>query len=138
ATDRTHDLALIKVEGEKLPPLELGDSEGLKQGAAVIAVGNPLGLEHSVVQGIVSAVREEVDGRPMIQLAIPIERGNSGGPVVDLAGRVVGLITLKSQLTDNLGYAVAVNALKPLIEKPNPVPMSRWLTIGRINSREWD
>ena len=102
-----------------------------------MAFGNPLGLEHSVVQGVVSAVREDVDGTPMIQLAIPIERGNSGGPVVDRQGRVQGLITLKSQLTDNLGYAVAVNALKPMLAEPNPIPMSGWLTIGTLNPRLW-
>ncbi len=138
ATDRTHDLALIRVEAEGLPALELGDSDTLKQGQSVVAFGNPLGLEHSVVQGVVSGLREDVDGRPMIQLAIPIERGNSGGPLVDLQGRVHGLLTLKSQVAENLGYAATVNDLKPLMEKPNPVPMSRWLTIGTLNARLWD
>jgi len=65
-----------------LPVLVLGDSDSLKQGAAVITIGNPLGLKHSVVQGIVSA-RRDFDGVEMIQLAIPIEPGNSGGPLLD-------------------------------------------------------
>ncbi len=138
ATDRAHDLALIRIEAEGLTALPLGDSETLRQGQPVIAVGHPLGLEQSVVQGIVSALREDVDGQPMIQLAIPIERGNSGGPVVDLQGRVQGLVTLKSQVTDNLGYAVAINALQPLLEHPNPLPMDRWLTIGKLNPRLWE
>jgi regulator of sirC expression with transglutaminase-like and TPR domain len=85
----------------------------------------------------VSAIREEVDGVPMIQLAIPIERGNSGGPVVDLDGRVHGLLTLKSLVTENLGYAVAINSLKPLLAEPNPIAMSKWLTIGILNPRHW-
>ena len=138
ATDRANDLAILQIEDTDLPVLELGDSEQLKQGQPIIAVGNPLGLEHSVVQGIISGLREDVDGRPMLQLAIPIERGNSGGPVIDQEGRVFGIITLKSQLTDNLGYAVAVNSLKPLLEEPNPIPMSRWLTIGTLNPRQWE
>jgi len=96
-------------------------------GQAVVALGNPLGLTYSVVSGVVSGIRE-VEGRPMIQLAIPIEPGNSGGPVVDMQGRVQGIITLKSALTANLGFAMPVNALKLLLEKPNPVAMSRWLT----------
>lgn len=138
ATDGVHDLALIRIDADGLPALELGDSDTLKQGQTVVAFGNPLGLEHSVVQGIVSGLREDVDGRPMIQLAIPIERGNSGGPLVDLQGRVHGLLSLKSQVAENLGYAAPVNDLKLLLENPNPVPMSRWLTIGTLNPRLWD
>lgn len=138
ATDRVHDLAIVKIDAEGLTPLELGDSDTLKQGQPVVAFGNPLGLEHSVVQGVVSGLREDVDGKPMIQLAIPIERGNSGGPMVDMQGRVHGLLTLKSQVTRNLGYAAPVNDLKTMWEHPNPVPMSRWLTIGTLNSRLWE
>ncbi|MGE4000175.1 MAG: transglutaminase family protein [Planctomycetaceae bacterium] len=138
ATDGVHDLALIRIEAEGLPALDLGDSDALKQGQSVVAFGNPLGLEHSVVQGVVSGIREDVDGRPMIQLAIPIERGNSGGPLVDMQGRVHGLLTLKSQVAQNLGYAAPANDLKLLLEHPNPVPMSRWLTIGTLNARHWD
>lgn len=137
AHDRAHDLAVLKIQAEGLPALELGDSELLVQGESVVAFGNPQGLEHSVVTGIVSALREEIEGLPLIQLAIPIEQGNSGGPVVDLEGRVHGLLTLKSLVTENLGYAVAVSALKPLLENPNPVPMSRWLTIGVLNPKYW-
>jgi regulator of sirC expression with transglutaminase-like and TPR domain len=137
AHERSQDLALIKVDAQDLPALELGDSDALAQGQPVVAFGNPQGLEHSVVTGIVSGLRENVDGRPMIQLAIPIERGNSGGPVVDFDGRVQGILTLKSLVTENLGYAAMVNSLKPLIEKPNPILMSKWLTIGALNPRRW-
>jgi serine protease Do len=138
ATDRARDLAILRIDAADLPALPLGDSDNLEQGQTIIAIGNPLGLEHSVVQGVISAVREDVDGQPMIQLAIPIERGNSGGPVVDRAGRVLGIVSLKSQLSENLGYAVGVNALKTLLQDPNPVPMSRWLTIGQLNPRQWE
>ena len=73
----------------------------------------------------------------MLQFAIPVEPGNSGGPVLDLAGRVHGVMTLKSAVTANLGLAMPINALKPLLEKPNPVPMERWLTIGRLDPKVW-
>jgi serine protease Do len=136
AWDRKLDLAIVRVQAAKLPPLLLGDSDDLKQGASVIAIGNPLGLEHSVVQGVVSAKRA-FDAVEMIQLAIPIEPGNSGGPLLDLQGRVHGILTMKSSLSRNLGFAVPVNALKKLIERPNPVPMERWLTIASLNPREW-
>lgn len=136
ATEKAMDLAIIKVDARGLTALELGDSDTLKQGEQVIAIGNPLGFRHSVVTGVVSEKRE-VDDKPMIQVAIPIERGNSGGPLLDLEGRVHGIVTLKSQVTRNLGFAVVINALKPLIEKPNPIPMSRWTTIGALSEKEW-
>ncbi|QDT53803.1 Putative serine protease HtrA [Caulifigura coniformis] len=137
AHEKSQDLALIRIEADKLPALELGDSDELQQGQPTVAFGNPQGLEHSVVTGVVSALRSDVDGMNMIQLAIPIERGNSGGPVVDSDGKVVGLLTLKSLVTENLGYAVAINSLKPLLEKPNPIAMGKWLTIGALNPRHW-
>jgi serine protease Do len=136
ATDRAMDLAVIRVKADDLKPLELGDSNALKQGQDVVAVGNPRGLEHSVVSGVVSAVRV-VDGKPMLQLAMPIEQGNSGGPVLDRQGRVQGVVTMKSVVTENLGFAVAINALKPLLKKPNPVRIDQWLTIGALDGREW-
>ncbi len=136
ASDRALDLALIRVDAKGLTPLDLGDSEALQQGQTVVAVGNPRGLAHSVVSGVVSAQRD-IDGRKMIQLAIPLEVGNSGGPILDLHGRVQGIATMKSALTDNLGFALPINALKPLLQKPNPVPMSRWVTFGALDPEEW-
>jgi len=73
----------------------------------------------------------------MIQLAIPIEPGNSGGPLLDMKGRVQGILTLKSALTPNLGFAMPVDLLQSLLNQPNPVPMDRWLTIGAVDAREW-
>jgi len=136
ASNRALDLAVLRVDAHDLKPLALGDSDTLQQGQSVLALGNPQGLTHSVVTGVVSSVRE-VDGRPMIQLAIPIEPGNSGGPLVDLQGRVQGVMTMKSLVTPNLGFALTINQLKPLLEKPNPIPMARWLTIGALDGREW-
>ncbi|MBK8000610.1 MAG: trypsin-like peptidase domain-containing protein [Verrucomicrobia bacterium] len=136
AWDRKFDLAIIRVKGERLPALAIGDSDALRQGAAVIALGNPVGLKHSVVQGVLSA-RREVEGNEMLQVAIPIEPGNSGGPLLDLKGRVQGVLTLKSAVTANLGFAMPSKLLTALLEKPNPIPMSRWLTIGALNTRDW-
>jgi len=136
ASDRLLDLAILRIDAKDLPALELGDSDGLKQGQSVLALGNPQGLKNSVVAGLVSGVRQ-MEGRPMIQLAIPIEPGNSGGPLVDMQGRVQGMLTMKSLVTPNLGFAITVNTLKPLLAKPNPIPMTRWLTIGALDPREW-
>jgi regulator of sirC expression with transglutaminase-like and TPR domain len=136
ATDRSLDLALLRIDTKDLPALELADSDQLKQGGGVVALGNPQGLKHSITAGVVSGQRD-IDGRPMIQVAIPVEPGNSGGPLVDMFGRVQGIITLKSAVTENLGFAVPINSLKPLLKKPNPVAIERWLTIGALDTDEW-
>jgi regulator of sirC expression with transglutaminase-like and TPR domain len=136
AFDRQLDLAVLRIDARDLPALTLGDVAAAKQGQSVVAVGNPAGLKNSVVAGVVSAVRE-IEGRPMIQVAIPIEPGNSGGPLVDLEGRVLGILSMKSAVTPNLGFALSIDLLKPLLDKPNPIPMSRWLTIGALDPREW-
>ena len=137
ATDKSQDLAILKIDAHKLPALPLGNSQSLSAGEPLIAIGNPEGLKHSAVTGV-SAVRQNFNGMDMIQLAMPIERGNSGGPVLNLQGEVVGLVTLKSLEQDNIGFAVAAERLVPLLEKPNPVAMSKWITIGAINARLWE
>ena len=150
AWDRVLDLALIRIESdEALPSLELGDSDAVVQGQHVIALGNPHGLKFSVVEGVVSGLRnpgeepwissqEMVDVPfPLIQVAMPIESGNSGGPLIDRDGKVQGIISMKSMVTQNLGFAVPVNGLKILLGKPNPMPMDRWATIGALDARRW-
>jgi regulator of sirC expression with transglutaminase-like and TPR domain len=136
ASDRLRDLVLLRVAAKDLTPLELGDSDQLQEGQAVVAMGNPVGLTYSVVAGVVSGKRE-IEGRPMIQLAIPIEPGTSGGPLLDMQGRVQGILTMKSLVTRNLGFAVPINQLQALLKKPNPIPIGRWLTLGTLDPAEW-
>ena len=137
ASDAQMDLAILRVATKDLLPLNFADSDSAKQGEAIVAMGNPKGMSYSVVEGVISEPKREIEGRPMIQVAIPIEPGNSGGPLLDRQGRVLGVLTLKFALAENLGFAMPVNALKRLWEKPNPVPMQRWLTIGVLNPRLW-
>lgn len=143
ASDHALDLAVLEVdwsaaggESARRQPLPLGDSAPLAQGAPVVVMGNPLGFKHSVVAGVVSAKRE-VNGQEMLQLAIPIEPGNSGGPVLDMQGRVVGLVNMKSTVELNLGFAIQVNTLKTLLDNPNPISIDRWTTIGGIDGKQW-
>ncbi|MEZ6057893.1 MAG: transglutaminase family protein [Planctomycetaceae bacterium] len=137
ATDKSQDLAILKIDATGLPALPLGKVDELGKAEPLVAIGNPQGLEHSAVTGM-SSIRKNVSGMDMIQLAMPIERGNSGGPVLNLKGEVVGLVTLKSLEKENIGFAVVAERLQPLLEKPNPVAMQQWLTIGVINPRLWD
>lgn len=136
ASDRKLDLAIVRIDADALPVLPLGDSDSIQQGQAVVAIGNPLGLAHSVTPGIVSARRDDPD-QPMLQLGMQVLPGNSGGPVLDMQGRVHGVVTQRSLIAKHVGYAVTINSIKQLLEKPNSVPMSRWLTIGAIDPKEW-
>lgn len=136
AHDDRLDLAIIKIEAKGLPVLPVGDADKLKDGQSVVIVGNPQGLKNSIVSGVVSGKRD-IEGRSMLQLAVPVERGNSGGPVVDRQGNVVGIVTMKSAVTENLGFAVSINALKPLLAKPNPIAMAAWKTIGQLDADDW-
>tara|TARA_Y100000766_G_scaffold282908_1_gene297239 strand:- start:1372 stop:3543 length:2172 start_codon:yes stop_codon:yes gene_type:complete len=136
AWDRTLDLAVLRVNKIGLKPLPIGDSSNLSQGTPIVAMGTPHGLDFSFVQGVLSA-RRTLESIELLQLALPIEPGNSGGPVLDLYGRVHGVITMKSLITDNLGFAVPSNFLIPLLDRPNPVPIERWMTIGQLNPKEW-
>lgn len=138
ASDRNRDLAIIRIdpEGTELSPLPLAE-EPATQGMGAVAFGNPLGLKHSVVQGIVSALRE-IEGQELIQLAMPIEPGNSGGPLMDEQGRVHGIVNMKSAIDQNLGFAIPVSQLKNLLRKPNPIAMDRWLRRSAIDSKRWE
>jgi len=110
--DRESDLAVIKVEAGKLTPFELGDSNKLRQGQFVVAMGSPLGLQNSMSFGIVSALRRHLKAEdPMyyIQTDASINPGNSGGPLLDLDGRVVGINTMiitQSGGSEGIGFAI--------------------------------
>lgn len=148
AWDRHLDLAVLQLDtgGRELPFLEVAPPESIEQGEPILGFGNPQGLKFSVVSGLVSAIRKlegemAVEGEtpdfPLIQVAMPIEMGNSGGPIVDLDGRVLGIVTIKNVATPNLGFAVPAEHLGALLQQPNTVPMSRWLTFGALDSGLW-
>ena len=120
AIDRENDLALIKIEASGLPTLQLGDSDQITPGQSVFSIGNPLGYSHSVTRGVISAIRELKigDGRPLVQVAIPIEPGSSGSPTLDLDGKVVSILAIKSG--GAMGFGVPVNQLKFLLKEQNP------------------
>lgn len=119
--DKNTDLALIKIEPEEnLPALKLGDSEKLKVGQWVVAIGNPFGLGHTVTSGIVSAKGRVIGSGPyddFIQTDTSINPGNSGGPLLDLNGNVVGINTAIIQNGQGIGFAIPSNLAKGIIEQ---------------------
>ncbi|WP_426699768.1 Do family serine endopeptidase [Rhodanobacter sp. Col0626] len=123
-TDPTYDIALLKVDaGGSLPAVSLGDSRNLKPGQWVLAIGSPFGFDYTVTQGIVSAVGRNLGQRDQpytsfIQTDVPINRGNSGGPLFDLQGRVVGV---NSQIYSNTGDYMGVSFSIPIDVAMNAV-----------------
>lgn len=117
--DPKTDLAVLKVETKKdLPVATLGNSETLKVGDWVVAIGNPFGLNHTVTSGIVSAKGRVIGAGPyddFIQTDASINPGNSGGPLFNLNGEVVGINTAIIPQGQGIGFAIPIDTAKPLI-----------------------
>jgi serine protease Do len=117
--DPKTDLALIKIKADKqLPSLPLGDSDKLRVGDWVLAVGNPFGLEHTVTAGIISAKGRIIGAGPydnFLQTDASINPGNSGGPLINLKGEVVGINTAIVPQGQGIGFAIPVNTTKKIM-----------------------
>lgn len=128
--DPATDLALVRALGYGLPYAELGDSAALKAGQLVIAIGNPLGFQSTVSTGVISALGRGLrsqEGRlieNVIQHTAPLNPGNSGGPLVDSRGRVVGINTAIIAMAQGIGFAVPANTARWVL--------SELLTHGRV------
>ncbi|MFA4834350.1 MAG: trypsin-like peptidase domain-containing protein [Patescibacteria group bacterium] len=125
--DPLKDLAVLKIFDKNLPYVELGDSDKLQVGATVIAIGNALGLyQNSVTKGIVSGLGRSLEASDqagnaealdnVIQTDAEINLGNSGGPLIDLSGKVVGVNVAVDQSGSAIGFAIPVNDAKPVIK----------------------
>ena len=132
------DLALLKLPPQKdlkLGHVVLGNLEDLNAGDGVFAVGNPLGLERSVSQGIVSTRNRNFEGLIFLQTDAAINPGNSGGPLFNLKGEVIGVTNMKASQGDNLGFAIPINYVKDFLrnrdafsyDKDNPNTGYRYL-----------
>jgi serine protease Do len=133
-SDSAHDLAVLKIQGSNFPTVPLGDSDELELGERVVALGYALALPGgpTVTQGIISSLARTVQAEDpnanngagvtrtyedVLQTDAAINPGNSGGPLVDLAGNVVGINTAGAGEAENVGFSIAINAAKPLIQR---------------------
>lgn len=125
-SDKAVDIAIVKIEGaNNLVPAELGDSDALEVGQTAIAIGNPIDLafQRSLSKGVISGLNRfigQVDGGGymvgLIQTDASINGGNSGGPLVDQNGKIIGINTVKLQSAEGMGFAIPINSIKPIIE----------------------
>ncbi|MCD6457824.1 MAG: trypsin-like peptidase domain-containing protein [Thermoproteales archaeon] len=123
--DPSRDFALLKIsEKIELKPLKLGDSDKLKVGQIVLAIGNPLGLEGppTVTMGVISALNRTIKSpsvvlESLIQTDAAINPGNSGGPLVNLNGEVIGINTAIIPFAQGIGFAIPINSVKDLLNQ---------------------
>ncbi len=128
--DRSTDLAVLRVEATGLPALPLGDSDAVRVGDWVVAIGNPFGLSHTVSAGIVSAkdrtnqdLRQNGGGLDeagyydFLQTDASINPGNSGGPLLDTSGRVVGINTAIRENSNGIGFAIPINMVREILPR---------------------
>ncbi|MDD2215715.1 MAG: trypsin-like peptidase domain-containing protein [Eubacteriales bacterium] len=126
--DTVMDLAVIKVDATDLTPVELGDSDEVNIGAYAVAIGNPLGLafDRSVTQGVISGLNRTVtvsgpSGQTtmegLMQTDASINAGNSGGPLLNSKGQLIGINTAKAASGEGLGFAIPINTAKPIVEE---------------------
>lgn len=125
-SDFYQDLAIIKVDVDKdLTAIKLGDSDKIRPGDWVIAIGNPFGFEHTVTVGVISALGRPIqipsrDGKlrsypNLIQTDAAINPGNSGGPLLNIDGEVIGINTAVSTQGQGIGFAIPINEVKPIV-----------------------
>jgi len=122
-SDVTSDMAIVKIQADHLPTVTLGNSDELRVGEIVIAIGNPYGLQQTVTMGVVSAkdrsIPTEIDGhvyRNFIQTDTAINPGNSGGPLLNTKGEVVGINTAIIPYAQGIGFAIPINIAKRNID----------------------
>jgi len=115
----THDMAIIKVKEKKLPAAELGDSDKLRVGQRVFAIGNPFGLAGgpTVTSGVISALNRSIESERgmienLVQTDAAINPGNSGGPLVDIHGKIVAINTAIIPYAHGIGFAIPINSAK--------------------------
>ncbi|MGD0636480.1 MAG: trypsin-like peptidase domain-containing protein [Nitrososphaerales archaeon] len=141
-SDEATDIALVRVKAENLPSAALGDSESLKVGQFVLAIGNALGLPGAptVSMGVISALGRPLPGTDfvlegLVQTDAAINPGNSGGPLADLDGRVIGINTAMIPFAQGVGFAIPSDTIKRIIEQisKNGRVVRPWLGISGLD-----
>lgn len=113
--DLNNDLVLPRVDGVNAQPVTLGDSDNVYAGQPIVVIGNPEGLEQTVSNGLVGAIRS-FNGRRLFQISAPISAGSSGSPVFNDHGEVIGVVVSSIEAGQNLNFAVPIDYAKPLLK----------------------
>lgn len=131
--DPVKDIALIKIDAKGLRAVKLGDSDKVKVGEKAIAIGNPLGLENSVSDGLISAIRQTNEGFKVFQISVPLSAGSSGGPLFNLKGEVIGITTASYTQGQNVNFALPINYAKKFLGKADSAVSAPAQSAGYID-----
>jgi len=124
-TDRTSDIAVVKIDGDNLPPVTLGDSSGVKTGQLAIAIGNPFGFflqGPTVTVGVISALNRTIRSEEgvyenLMQTDAHINPGNSGGPLVNIKGEVIGINSANIPFAQGIGFSIPITGAKRIADE---------------------
>ncbi len=137
AEDSRSDLALLKIESDKpLHKVILGRSDDLMIGETVLAIGNPFGYQHTLTDGILSSIHRDVELTDelvlseMLQISAPINRGNSGGPLLNIRGEVIGINTAIRRAAQGIGFAIPIDQLRENLPKMINIERLRRIDFG--------
>lgn len=114
--DAAIDIAVLKIEGS-FTGLQFANSDNANIGEKVVAVGSPLGLEFTVTEGIISSINREYNGVKYFQIDVPVNPGNSGGPLVNKLGQIIGINSRKLAGGEGIGFSIKSNQAKEIVEK---------------------
>ena len=123
--DTQKDLCVLKIDARDLPALPLGSSEGLRPGERVLVLGTPLGLEASVADGLLSGIRR-LEGMTLLQFTAPVSAGNSGGPLLNLNGQVIGVVRNELLPGQNLNFALAIDDVKAYLRSEQALMLQQF------------
>lgn len=124
--DNKNDIALIKIDANGLEPVRMGNSDGVDLGEWVVGIGNPYGIGQSIMIGIVSAQKRMIPGSgypPLIQIDAAMNLGNSGGPLFNMNGEVIGINTILLWKSQGIGFATPINTARDFLERKNYPPL---------------
>ena len=130
AVDKERDLAVLRVKRLDLAPLALGDAGAVKPGERVTVIGSALGLEGSVADGVVSQLRVFPPFGDVVQVSCPVSPGNSGGPLLNEEGQVIGVVSFSLVDGQNINFGISANTLKKLIDNASATEK----TIAELNT----
>ena len=122
--DKEKDIAYLKIDADGLPVVDIGDFDEIRTGDKAVAIGDPLGYEGTVSEGVISTKNREIDGNYYVQTTAPVSPGNSGGPLLNAKAEVIGIITWTRLDGQNLNFAIPIDEAKPYFNENLNIPFS--------------
>jgi len=135
--DETRDLAIVRVALPKTPALRFGDSDKVAAGDPVYAIGNPLGADYTISDGLISAVRSLDESLTVLQISAPISQGSSGGPLLNQFGEVIGVATFLTA-GQNLNFGIPSNYLQPMLNQGGGMAFAEFVRSNAARAKKGD